>query len=243
MKKGDQVVISEAKSIEEATKGVTRTGQVLNDIVRAQEAAAQKNQKTWQDTIKELQTAFDALGKKIEQLGQTEITPEARIEVDSTAVDNKLRELDGKVTTSTHIIYEQVIKQSATGGLAAFAEGGWAKLRGKLPGYGGGDRIRALLEAGEFIIRKEAVSKYGAGLFQALNSMRLNMADLVANAMPKLDVPRYAVGGPVAAANYGTLRLQAGGVELPVHVAGPQGRDLVRQFEAALKKERLVKGR
>jgi len=53
----------------------------------------------------------------------------------------------------------------------------------------------------------------------------------------------YATGGPVSAGDYGTLRLQAGGVELPVQVSGPKGRDLVREFEAALRKERLVKGR
>ena len=239
VKKGEQVVISEAKSIEEATKGVTRTGQVLNDIVRAQEAAAQKNQKTWQDTIKELQTAFDALGKKVEQLDQTEITPEARIEVDSSAVDNKLRELDGKVTTSTHIIYEQTVQQSATGGPIGFAQGGWNRLRGKLSGYGGGDRIRALLEAGEFVVRKEAVAKYGAGLFHALNAMRINAAEAFAGALSS--VPKLASGGHVQ--SYGTLQLQAGGVSLPVQVSGPRGREMVREFEAALKKERLVKGK
>lgn len=42
-----------------------------------------------------------------------------------------------------------------------------------LAGFGGGDKIKALLEPGEFIIRKEAVQKYGSKLFSALNAMRL----------------------------------------------------------------------
>lgn len=37
---------------------------------------------------------------------------------------------------------------------------------GKLPGFGGGDRIAALLEAGEFIVRKEAVQALGTPLLQ-----------------------------------------------------------------------------
>jgi hypothetical protein len=76
--------------------------------------------------------------------------------------------------------------------------------------------------------------------------MRLNVADLIAGAMPRLpELPRagYATGGQVSAANYGTLRLQAGGVELPVQVPGPRGREMVRDFEKALQKERLVRGR
>jgi hypothetical protein len=31
---------------------------------------------------------------------------------------------------------------------------------GKVPGYGGGDKIPALLEAGEYVVRKEVASKY-----------------------------------------------------------------------------------
>jgi len=63
-----------------------------------------------------------------------------------------------------------------------------AALGGKLPGYGGGDRRLFLLEDGEFIIRKEAVSRFGDGVFHALNNLRL----------PAL--PGFATGGPVASA-------------------------------------------
>ena len=40
---------------------------------------------------------------------------------------------------------------------------------GGIPGYGG--NVPSMLERGEFVVRKEAVSKYGAGFFSKLNSM------------------------------------------------------------------------
>jgi len=64
----------------------------------------------------------------------------------------------------------------ATGGLIKLADGG------KLPGYGGGDRNLALLEDGEFIVRKEAVSMFGTDLFEKLNNFKL---------------PKFASGGYV----------------------------------------------
>lgn len=65
----------------------------------------------------------------------------------------------------------------ATGGLAGqptglpwrFSNGGWASRSGKLSGYGGGDKIKALLEAGEFVVRKEAVQKLGVPVLQLIN--------------------------------------------------------------------------
>ena len=53
---------------------------------------------------------------------------------------------------------------------------------GKLNGYGGGDRNLALLEDGEFIVRKEAVRNYGVELLQKLNNFKL---------------PKFATGGYV----------------------------------------------
>jgi len=59
--------------------------------------------------------------------------------------------------------------------LPKFQNGGFLKLEkgGKLSGYGGGDRNLALLEDGEFVIRKEAVRLFGANLFEKLNNLEL----------------------------------------------------------------------
>jgi len=65
-----------------------------------------------------------------------------------------------------------------TGGLIALQNGG------KLPGYGGGDRNLALLEDGEFVVRKEAVGAFGSDLFHRLNN---------------LELPKFQSGGVVGA--------------------------------------------
>ena len=74
---------------------------------------------------------------------------------------------------------------------------------GKLPGFGGGDTVPALLERGEYVMRKEAVQSYGTGLMNAINS---GMAKFMAGGIVKpqivFDQPvqRFATGGQVASA-------------------------------------------
>ncbi|MGD9949318.1 MAG: hypothetical protein AB7U29_12690 [Desulfobulbus sp.] len=48
---------------------------------------------------------------------------------------------------------------------------------GRLPGYGGGDRVLVLLEPGEFIVRKEAVEHYGEAYLEAINDMRVSSVE------------------------------------------------------------------
>jgi len=43
---------------------------------------------------------------------------------------------------------------------------------GRVPGSGSGDTVPAWLTPGEFVVRKAAVARYGAGLFHALNAQR-----------------------------------------------------------------------
>jgi hypothetical protein len=74
------------------------------------------------------------------------------------------------------------------GPIQAFANGGWPRVQGQLPGYGGGDRVRALLEDGEFVLRKEAVAANGPQTIQAINDGRLQLAP----------VKRFNSGGQVS---------------------------------------------
>jgi TP901 family phage tail tape measure protein len=75
------------------------------------------------------------------------------------------------------------IQKFATGGTPALENGkGHSRKSGKLSGYGGGDRVKALLEAGEFIVRKEAVRKLGLDRLYQINQGHL---------------PRYQTGGEV----------------------------------------------
>ena len=78
-----------------------------------------------------------------------------------------------------------------------------------LPGYGGGDRVKALLEPGEFVVRKEAVSKYGTAFLQALNGMRLK------------GLKQGGIAGAAAAESINlNLTLPGGGQPIPMKI-GP----------------------
>ena len=60
----------------------------------------------------------------------------------------------------------------------------FVRREGKLSGYGGGDTVPAMLEPGEFIMRKEAVQKYGAGFMAQLNSAKIDTT------LPTIKIPR-----------------------------------------------------
>lgn len=68
-------------------------------------------------------------------------------------------------------------------------------LGGSIPGYGGGDRVRALLEPGEFVLRKEAVRSIG--LDQLIQMNRLGYRS-TARSVDNLAIPRFAGGGSVS---------------------------------------------
>jgi TP901 family phage tail tape measure protein len=63
-------------------------------------------------------------------------------------------------------IFTNVIKKAQGGGIWKYLVPG-----GKLSGFGGGDIVKALLEPGEWVIRKEAVLKYGKDIFDKFNKM------------------------------------------------------------------------
>lgn len=114
--------------------------------------------------------------------------------------DELKRKLDEATKPRTVKVYVAEVQKRRLGGLiggdpARFARGG------KLPGYGGGDRIPALLESGEFVIRKEAVKKFGAHVFTALNNLRLPELPDLSALLPSL--PR-----PVAATPMGHMVLE-----------------------------------
>ena len=82
-----------------------------------------------------------------------------------------------------------VTQNAGGGGEGGMAGGGW------LPGFGGGDRIHALLEAGEFVVRKEAVKALGTPVLQNyINYGKLPAGDAIYRAMGG-PVRKFADGG------------------------------------------------
>ena len=299
VKKGEQTVISMQQGVNEAMKIMKPAESTLEEAIRKQTELAQKNQQEAKERAAAFQKEIDTLTEAIKKVNETPIEPKATIKVDSDEVDAKLRELDGKVTTSTHIIKVQEQGGSGSGsssytygdsdtyeGSAAekywkeyygfklggliqpiaalvarasqpvkrLAEGGFNRIRGALGGWGGGDRIRALLEAGEFVIRKEAVAKYGAGFFDLLNSMKLNLPGVIEAISTPPQLPRhaYAEGGPVISAGASgsggsetiTWRWQLNDKEYPLTLSGPRGTaTLMRELEKELGRAGLTRSR
>ncbi|MBF0175191.1 MAG: hypothetical protein HQL83_17410, partial [Magnetococcales bacterium] len=95
-------------------------------------------------------------------------------------------------------------------GPVGFAGGGF------LPGWGDRDDVPALLQRGEFVLRKEAVRRYGLGLIQAMNQMRLRPGT----------IPGFAHGGLVRAIHHLT-DLHSRGINIPHFASGGLLRNLV----------------
>ncbi len=108
-------------------------------------------------------------------------------------LNNLVNQLNSLQTQHTHLVIGKYIPPTIArqdGGLIPrFNTGGHldngighTRKTGSLGGYGGGDKIKALLEAGEFIVRKEAVKKLG---LEALHQINQGL------------IPRFNVGGVV----------------------------------------------
>lgn len=227
-----------------AIDGVQAVGTFVQDLYNTQKNAAQTAQTEWQATADGIKAQLDEIAKQ----------REANIIIQLKQLDAAQDAIAGLIKTEYKDIYVRVHQQQAKrfGGII---EPVHAAVGRKLPGYGGGDKIKALLEAGEFVIRKEAVKKYGSGLFEALNAMRVDAGEIMRKkiggiiskfSIPTVSVPRYAyqTGGSVAGPGETfTIRLQAGNVEMPLNVVGNKQamRGMVKEFEKELVRLGMVK--
>jgi len=224
-----------------AINGVTEVGNFVEELYSLQRDAAASARDEWTATA-------DGIIKQLYEIAKQR---EANVKITLSGLEaakENLRKLTESAEKHITIVTHHVDAKKA-GGLAGLASGA------RLAGYGGGDRIRALLEAGEFVVRKEAVRKYGAGLFQALNAMKLDLSGmvrariggLISNiSLAAMAGPQYAfqAGGAVPAPGETmTIRFQAGGAEMPLTVMGDRKvtRAMVREFEAELIKMGLSK--
>ena len=217
VKEGDTVLVGQQEALKTAMDGVQRAGQIGVDALTAMQTKAAQNM----DELVE-QSGFQDLTEGMNEAEKQWLDNWSKMKAGAlkevAAVERKIVELtkDRYVT-----VYVKEVVKKATGGLIQrFARGG------KLAGYGGGDRISALLEAGEFVVRKEAVAKFGTGMFVALNSLR----------MP--DIPRFAVGGLVGggAGPSGdtiniNLSLPGGGAAVRVSADRQSAAELLRQVQ------------
>lgn len=189
--KGASKLANDAKTLAERLKDSTKAMELFkqasdldaqaNELQQYQEQlkaqAAQKQQVKISADISAAESQLELLNANIAAM--TDDPKQVQIEAvdEATAAINAIQaQLDAlKDKTVTVTVVEKTVQARRWGGFITDPLGNIPRFRtgGKLPGYGGGDRIHALLEAGEFIVRKEAVAKYGAGAMHAINTMRL----------------------------------------------------------------------
>lgn len=213
VKSGEQVVISAQQGLQTAMEGVRQAGEQGIELLRQQEQAAKQSMDNLvgESGFAALTGAMDEAEKAWHKNWQN-MERGAADQIEAVS-----RRLDGLVEDRHVTIWVTEKVKKATGGLIRRMATG-----GHLPGYGGGDRISALLEAGEFVVRKEAVSKFGAGLFHALNSLRLP------------EIPRFAAGGMVGGSGSPiNINLSLAGATYPMQTSPMTAEQLQRDLARA----------
>ncbi|MBS3953621.1 MAG: tape measure protein [Methylomicrobium sp.] len=157
----------------------------LNKLYGFEKTAIEDNEKAHVKNAKEAGLALENTKKKLTE-AQTVITEMTtalnqeyalKIGLDAaslTAAQQAIAELTKPETKVITVVTQNAGQAAQNGGLIhKFATGGYTPRSGKLPGFGGGDKVKALLEAGEFIIRKEAVQSLGLDALEEINQGRL----------------------------------------------------------------------
>lgn len=160
----------------------------------------------------ELQTFFDSIPENIDT--------KVNVEINKTTYDNAVKLIESLTKKTLKFNITPETSNTTQDQPEGFARGG------ALPGYGGGDRINAVLEAGEYVVRKEAVKKFGSRFFAALNDLNLpgrikaKYGGMIGDfEMPEFSLPRmaFAAGGQVPQLkSMGTLDLTVRGRTYPV---------------------------
>ena len=148
-----------------------------------------------QKSLKEVDTLREAV-----QLASDVVENAPPINFDASEVSNAIVSLQdvlnqlSKISQTTTFI--DIIERRTVAPIAR-KEGGpifKARVGRQVPGFGGGDRVSALLEPGEFVINKESTRKYGA-LIRAINA-GTNVGEAAAQALAS--APVRAIGTETA---------------------------------------------
>ena len=119
---------------------------------------------------KEYQGLISSLSTKLDELAKPITT---KVKVDPTEAYNDISFINDRIDalnkTVTVTVVEKRVQANQQGGLIYRADGGFIPRSELVPGSGSGDKVKAMLEPGEFIVKKSAVQKYGLGQMHAIN--------------------------------------------------------------------------
>jgi TP901 family phage tail tape measure protein len=175
----------------------------MGSIASTSENAASETSSAWQSAFEKIMTGVQGLVDAVSAL------------VDK--MESKLSEVNDMIVRTEHNFTGTTTRyyiDPKTGRVAHkemwLRDGGSVMMDdgGKLSGYGGGDTVPAMLEPGEFVIRKEAVKNYGTGLFDQLNSMVAKFSNGGSiRRIPTPAVQKMSVGGLVMSNQLHTINL------------------------------------
>ena len=198
-------------------------------------------------------------------------SPELQVKTDTSQVQEgiswieKVLGYNGK-TVEVQVLMKAMLDNNGTnrgfqlGGLIQhFAEGGLAQIQrlasggqslfrritNMVPGVGKGDTVPAMLEPGEYVIRGDAVKKYGVNFlelvnrgmlqFKALGGSMMELPSLAASSLSGLIMPNFNMPSEGAlAGGHGdmmTINWQIGNKTFPVKSARSQVSDMVNAIK------------
>jgi len=182
VKDGDRIIETQSESVSRAIAGVTEAQKLLDNIMNGEKKDQQGLKEQLELPIAEAEAKLAEFASQLKELNDLATTH--KVEIDDTAALSAIEALK-QDTSSTHTVFVKEVQTKQTGGPIH------ARTGRHLSGYGGGDRIPLLAEAGEYIVRKEAVRHYGRAVFDSLNRMS---ADGI---LSRMSVPAFANGGIV----------------------------------------------
>lgn len=177
--------VQSAETQSEKNSATYDARQRLNKLYGVEKTAIEDNEKAHVKNAKEAGKALEETKKKLTEAQAliTDMTTalnkeyalKVGLDADTlNAARRAIADLTKPETKTITIVTQNAGQAAQTGGLIhQFAMGGYTPRAGKLAGYGGGDKVKALLEAGEFIIRKEAVKKLGVPILELINQGEL----------------------------------------------------------------------
>lgn len=176
--KANSSIVYDAKKRENEIYGLQKS--IVEDNARAHQQAAEDIKQSIVSQKGSLEDVNATIRDITDKLSQNYLLQINADQASVAAFNGLIAQLTAPATKT---IYIETVDQSggapaqASGGLAGiptgqvwkFATGGYTRKKDLLPGFGGGDTIKALLEKGEFIVRKEAVQKLGVPTLMAIN--------------------------------------------------------------------------
>jgi len=151
-------------------------------------------EREYQQIFKRLQDA----GKNPTEIGFIKEQAKFPVDADTTKAEESVNGTIKKINESEATLRVNVRYNDpgfSNGTVSDSATDTAQRTGGPIHGYGGGDRIRALLEPGEFVLRKEAVRAIGLDrLFEMNRQKRFPRSPRVRD---RIGIPRMSTGGAV----------------------------------------------